>query len=1085
MADDVVIGSASVQIVGDYSGLEKSFSESQSLAQQAGQKIAAAFDSSAAGAAALTTAVSTVANTVEDLAAKSGLAGGELNLFRAALQGSLEAGVPVNAALQDMAASSTTLGTAVAAAAQGLQQEAAAAGEGVGANDALGDSFKRVRNDAEALEAAWEKAIAEDKKLADAAKKDAADFAHAWDEAIKENNARAKAEFEKFATSVQNFITHPLQAAGVAVKDFMLAVGPLGLVALGTVAAMAAIGKELFSLVEEFGKAAEATQNMADRLNLTWRETRDLEQMATIAGVSISGLQRASVRMAESLDETSEAGQKTAAVLRQIGVSGNDSGELLKSFLQRLSQIPDDTQRIELAFKVMGRGAQEMLPLIKNLDELKKAVHELGPAIDSELAKNLTASDDALDKLSLAVKNFEEELAARVAPAVTAVADALRNLIVQTSQLAIETVNSAKALVELIPAELLSNLAGFAGWLVKINALVNPFLSGIRLMVSGINEFNLVVSTITGKTVGLDNINKALADNLAKTHASTTATKEFHDVFKTGSTGVQKSIEDVLAAQDKLTANVKNARAAYEQLNEQYKSGAIVLGHGKVTLEDVARALANLRAAEAAASLTKVEHTKQVENFSKALRPAADNVAIFVKQLELMKSAHQKLIADAAEFSNTFVRAYTVAEVAAIKAAAAAFDLKKAFEALGDENAKFTGHAEKIAPLMDEIGKSIDAAKAKALDTDPWVKLEEALDKLGIKGEFYYSRLATEADKNYKIVAESADASYTEQALAALRAAEAEVRLAQYKNQISREEADKTLAQIKGDMDALDASSDKSAHTRARHEKTLGEEIRDINRKTFDSMERDLARSIVALKGFGDIWKTLWHKLAEDLLQIMLKQLFKPLEDAFGKVLGQIKIPGLGGGAASAGAGVPSVPGVGGGAGGAAGAASSGVTGIVTAVAGAVSAISSVIGNFQMAGMNKTLDLIENYTRYLKIGLVEQGDSLLNDQHVIRNTLTDFMAYNWNVQATYFQGISEKLDTIIGMGGIHTTATARTISTFSAERPAAAAELGPTINVNIDTVESDVTDLKVRNTFNRAIRMSKLAGAFPPGRFPQ
>ena len=250
-------------------------------------------------------------------------------------------------------------------------------------------------------------------------------------------------------------------------------------------------------------------------------------------------------------------------------------------------------------------------------------------------------------------------------------------------------------------------------------------------------------------------------------------------------------------------------------------------------------------------------------------------------------------------------------------------------------------------------------------------------------------------------------------------------------------------------------------------------------------MERDLARSIVALKGFGDIWKTLWHKLAEDLLQIMLKQLFKPLEDAFGKVLGQIKIPGLGGGAASAGAGVPSVPGVGGGAGGAAGAASSGVTGIVTAVAGAVSAISSVIGNFQMAGMNKTLDLIENYTRYLKIGLVEQGDSLLNDQHVIRNTLTDFMAYNWNVQATYFQGISEKLDTIIGMGGIHTTATARTVSTFSAERPAAAAELGPTINVNIDTVESDVTDLKVRNTFNRAIRMSKLAGAFPPGRFPQ
>src|SRR5437899_2480806 len=57
MADDVVIGSASVQIVGDYSGLEKSFKESQDLAQAAGSKISSALESSADGAKTLTTSL--------------------------------------------------------------------------------------------------------------------------------------------------------------------------------------------------------------------------------------------------------------------------------------------------------------------------------------------------------------------------------------------------------------------------------------------------------------------------------------------------------------------------------------------------------------------------------------------------------------------------------------------------------------------------------------------------------------------------------------------------------------------------------------------------------------------------------------------------------------------------------------------------------------------------------------------------------------------------------------------------------------------------------------------------------------------
>lgn len=46
----------------------------------------------------------------------------------------------------------------------------------------------------------------------------------------------------------------------------------------------------------------------------------------------------------------------------------------------------------------------------------------------------------------------------------------------------------------------------------------------------------------------------------------------------------------------------------------------------------------------------------------------------------------------------------------------------------------------------------------------------------------------------------------------------------------------------------------------------------------------------------------------------------------------------------------------------AAGSVASGLAGVVNMVSGIATAVSSVVGNFQMAGMNKSLDLIVNHT---------------------------------------------------------------------------------------------------------------------------
>ncbi len=1037
MADEP-IGSVSVAITGDYSALEQSIQSSQAIAQKGGQQIAAAFESAAQGASALTSAANNVALSVEDLATKSGLAGGELALFRAALQGSVDAGVTLNEALRDIAASASTLGPAVAGAAA---------------------SF----NEATAAELKTDEAS---KKLADDSQKDAAKFAKAWDEAIKENAARSQAEFQKFAEGVQNFITHPLQTAGAATKDFLLAIGPMGAVALAGAAALAVVGKEVFNLVQQFGQAAEATQNMADRLNLTFVETRRLEEMAQIAGVSIGGLQQASFRLAESLEGTSAQGQKVAKTLAEIGVAGETSGELMTGFLQKLAEIPDDTKRIALAHEVLGRASQQILPLIKNYGELQDAITHLGPAIDENMSKKLTAADDALDKLSISWNRFKEHIAVFSAPAVQGFVDLL------TALVAGGTFPSLEKQIQDIEVRMVSlgQKSAIAGWL-----LADGMTKGRDATLEALKAQR---ELLVGQLQAIER-SKQYNEEIARSNAAA----------KGSGSGLVQTIID---KQKELTAAVEASKAAYDTLNNAYRTGTPLANGYAVTSGDVARALANVKAAEQAASVTKADHIEKVKALTHAMPPMSDSVRIFTEQIAKSEAEHKKLISEAAALSEILGRQVTIWEALEIKTQAAAEGYKVFLETF-NETPNFSAMFDALPPILDVIASGLEKDAQKALNNaDGYLKLAAALEALGIKSAAIYKKEADEAEKNYNIVLNSGRKTYEELAQAALKSAEAQIRAELSVGEISREEADKTLKQIQDDLNTLDASHDASAQKRGRRERTLGEEIQDINRKTFDSLERGLADSIVHIKGFGDLWKTLWQGLAKDLLNIMFKTLLDPLEKQIAKVLGGIFGGGGsgGGGGGIAGAAGGAASGAGSAAGGiasGAGGAASGLAGILTAAFTGVSAVTGVLSFIQGMHQETTLNAIEESTRYLKIGLVTQGDSLLSDSHVIRNTLTDLMKFHWNVQATYFQGISEKLDTLIGMGGIHSSTTTAKVATFT--QNAAATRGGGDVNVHVDLAGAHITgglrDGQVRDILDRGIRMSKLGGAFRPGVFPQ
>ncbi len=166
--------------------------------------------------------------------------------------------------------------------------------------------------------------------------------------------------------------------------------------------------------------------------------------------------------------------------------------------------------------------------------------------------------------------------------------------------------------------------------------------------------------------------------------------------------------------------------------------------------------------------------------------------------------------------------------------------------------------------------------------------------------------------------------------------------------------------------------------------KKMGREMSDFQkeidreaRRAFDSVARHMARNIVEWKGWKDSVLQIGKDLATGFLEIMIRQLLKPLEEQFAKLAGKLagwlgSLIGGGGGAASTAAGASaSTAGAGvsaaGGVASAAVGAASGVWGIVGAVGAVGTMISSVIGNFQSAKMETTLNAIEKSTRYLDI----------------------------------------------------------------------------------------------------------------------
>lgn len=179
------------------------------------------------------------------------------------------------------------------------------------------------------------------------------------------------------------------------------------------------------------------------------------------------------------------------------------------------------------------------------------------------------------------------------------------------------------------------------------------------------------------------------------------------------------------------------------------------------------------------------------------------------------------------------------------------------------------------------------------------------------------------------------------------------------------------------------------------------EAMRQIRRATREVSD-GIADAIFNGKNFGDSMTRIAKSIGQNLTSFVLQRLIEAtgLLKGFDNILkGVIKNVAGEGVNQGVNAGVKAGAGAAGSAGGAGGsagsAAASGITGIVTAVGTVVTAISSVIGNFQTAETNKTLDRVVLHTLQTANDLANLRQDEFRRKDELFTKLDDLFQFTW------------------------------------------------------------------------------------------
>lgn len=863
-----------------------------------------------------------------------------------------------------------------------------------------------------------------------------------------------------------------LAAAGMKTTQIMAAMpGVLDLAAAGelSVARAAEVTTDTLSqfgleasetgrIADVFAKAAAASSISVEQVAQSMKYVgpvaqsagMSLEQAATaVALLGNAGIksEQAGTSLRGMIASLVNPSKNAAEALAALGVTTTDAAGKMLPLDQIFQQLKTSGAKTADMFTIFGNEGASAASALTNV---------VGPAWAS-MTKEMNASQGAaktmaetlnkgmkgsLDELKGSLETAAIQLGQVLLPALTDIVKAGTAFVNEWIMPAIKAFSEMDPWMQkaIIAFGVLLAAVGPAlvifGQLAQAFVAINtalPLLAGAWTALTGVvTSFAAAVGTSTLVMGGwIAAIGLAVGAIVVLTNAIMDNRKAQADLKKANEDGDKalRNLEKSLTAQGANISELKKKYDAGAISLTDYQKGlrevALELGKGKKVAEDTKKPLTELEKIQDKINKTVGDGAKVTEKAAESTRKWGEATARVTPQMEVLQGIEDKLNAEQQKLIAKTVD--LTLKFDALKGKTT--ELLAPFEDLPDSlkiiNAELTSMANDKAPKVIE---RMTETKGK---TDA---LSAALETLGVRAAADYQKVADNAKLAYDAVLRSPQATQWEKDNALVKVIEAQRAAAVAAGEEIPKEYDEFLADLKKKLDDPHKGLPAQESSWSSFSKSVSTVItnfsQDIAKSLFDGEGSFGEKCTEMLKGLGKAVMSTFVEPAMAALTSLMQgviadliggkgfggikdsivdagKVFKGIFGKGGEVEEGAKHTGdvLGGGSSAAGGG-----GAGGGAGSAIG---SGLSGWISAVSGVVTAISSVIGNFQMAKMETTLNAIEHETRYSQIHLLHILEDGVNKYYPYLEQINGYLWDHFNDSFASLMSTTEEIRDIV------------------------------------------------------------------------
>lgn len=230
-----------------------------------------------------------------------------------------------------------------------------------------------------------------------------------------------------------------VSAAGKTIKDFgqkTLNVGKSLMTFGSRFMAFASIGiAGIYTITKRFVEMGDALNKMSLRTGATVEWLSAMGFAAERSGASIEILEQAIRKLNKSIAEAQggNKGQLEAFVKLKIdpnSLKNMDAGAQFELVARRLNAVQNQAEKTAIAMQLFGKSGTMLLPMLGDIDALKKKAQELGIIMTKEQADSAAALLDAWTNVKYQLSSIFVSLGEALAPTLKQVAELISKWVV-------------------------------------------------------------------------------------------------------------------------------------------------------------------------------------------------------------------------------------------------------------------------------------------------------------------------------------------------------------------------------------------------------------------------------------------------------------------------------------------------------------------------------------------------------------------------------------------------------------------------------------------------------------------------------